>query len=176
MTDSDQQSAPPTSPSAAVRPPAGARVATLIVTISVAAIVGLSLWFLVQPQPLVVQGEADATRIDVAARVDGRVATRPIERGESVAAGQVLVTIENPQLTAKLAEAEAAKAVAVADLARIEAGTRAEVLEARKAAVASADANLKLAQQTYDRTKELTQRDFAARRGDGHAGCCHTRP
>ncbi len=162
MTDSDQQSAPPASPNADIRPPAGARVATLIVTVSVAAIVGLSLWFLVQPQPLIVQGEADATRIDVAARVDGRVATRPIERGDSVAAGQVLVTIDNPQLTAKLAEAEAAKAVAVADLARIEVGTRAEVVAARKAAIASADANLKLAQQTYDRTKELTQRDFAS--------------
>jgi HlyD family secretion protein len=36
--------------------------------------VGLSLWYLVQPQPLLVQGEADATRIDIAARVDGRVA------------------------------------------------------------------------------------------------------
>jgi HlyD family secretion protein len=124
--------------------------------------VGLSLWFLVQPQPLIVQGEADATRIDVAARVDGRIATRPVERGDTVAAGQVLVTIDNPQLVAKLAEAEAAKAVAVADLARIEVGTRAEVVAARKAAVASADANAKLAQQTYDRTKELTQRDFAS--------------
>jgi HlyD family secretion protein len=137
-------------------------VAAVIVAVSIACIVGLSLWFLVQPQPLIVQGEADATRIDVAARVDGRIATRPVERGDTVAAGQVLVTIDNPQLVAKLAEAEAAKAVAVADLARIEVGTRAEVVAARKAAVASADANAKLAQQTYDRTKELTQRDFAS--------------
>ncbi len=62
------------------------------------AIVGLSLWYLVQPQPLLVQGEADARRIDIAARVDGRVAARPAERGASVAAGDVLVTIDNPEL------------------------------------------------------------------------------
>ncbi|MBS7537537.1 HlyD family secretion protein [Ancylobacter lacus] len=154
--DSSATPVPPTPP------PAGAGLATGIVAVSVASIVGLSLWFLVQPQPLIVQGEADATRIDVAARVDGRIATRPVERGDTVAAGQVLITIDNPQLLAKLTEAKAAKAVAVADLARIEVGTRAEVVAARKAAIASADANARLAQQTYDRTRELTQRGFAS--------------
>lgn len=144
------------------RAPRGARASAAIVTVSVAAIVGLSLWFLVQPQPLIVQGEADATRIDVAARVDGRIATRPVERGDTVAAGQVLATIDNPELVAKLAEAEAAKAVAAADLARIEVGTRREVVAARKAAIAAADADAVLAQQTYDRTKALAQRDFAS--------------
>ena len=48
--------------------------ATVIVALIIAAIVGLSGWYLVQPQPLLVQGEADSTRIDMAARVDGRVA------------------------------------------------------------------------------------------------------
>lgn len=137
-------------------------MAGIVVALSVVVIVGLSLWFLIQPQPLIVQGEADATRIDVAARVDGRIATRPVERGDMVAPGQVLVTISNPQLVARLAEAEAAKAVAVADLARIEAGTRAEVVAARKAAIDAAAANATLAEQTYQRTKKLTQRDFAS--------------
>ena len=73
-------------------------------------------------------GEADATRIDIAARVDGRVAERPVSRGDNVAAGQLLVAIDNPELVMKLREAEAAKVVAAADLARIEVGTRAEVV------------------------------------------------
>ena len=54
-------------------PPKVARAPAIIVTIVICAIVGLSLWYLVQPQPLIIQGEADATRIDIAARVDGRV-------------------------------------------------------------------------------------------------------
>lgn len=139
-----------------------ARIAAAIVALSVAGIVGLSLWYLVRPEPLIVQGEADATRVDVAARVDGRIAARPATRGESVKAGAVLVTIDNPELLTKLKEAEAAKAVAAADLARILAGTRAEVIAARKAQVAAADASAKLAQQTYDRTRQLTERDFAS--------------
>lgn len=149
----DQPEAPPPKPS---------KAAAVIVTVAVAAIAGLSLWYLVQPQPLLVQGEADATRIDIAARVTGRIAERPVERGNNVTATQVLVTIDNPELLTKLKEAEAAKAVAVADLARIEIGTRAEVIAERKAAAASADASLTLAQQTYDRTKQLTSRDFAS--------------
>jgi HlyD family secretion protein len=112
---------------------------------------------LVQPQPLVIQGEADATRIDIAARVDGRVAKRPVSRGENVAAGAVLYEIDNPELLTRLREAQAAKAVAAADLAHIEAGTRAEVIAQRKAAVESAGANLVLAQKTYDRTKQLVE-------------------
>lgn len=150
----ERHSAPP-----AVR---SALPAALIVAVAVATIVGLSLWYLVQPQPLLVQGEANATRIDIAARVDGRVNRRPAERGDNVTAGQVLVEIDNPELLTKLKEAEAAKAVAAADLACIEVGTRAEVVKQRRAAVASGDANLKLQQQTYDRTKQLTERGFSS--------------
>jgi HlyD family secretion protein len=138
------------------------RAAVVVVALSITAIVVLSLWYLVQPQPLLVQGEADATRIDIAARVDGRVAQRPVDRGQNVAAGQVLVTIDNPQLLTKLKEAQAGQAVALADLKRIEVGTRAEVIDQRKAALAAAEASAQLAQQTYDRTKQLTARDFAS--------------
>jgi HlyD family secretion protein len=136
--------------------------AAVIVSVTIAAIVALTLWYLVQPQPLLIQGEADATRVDIAARVDGRVAKRLVRRGENVTADRVLVTIDNPQLLTKLKEAEAARTVALADLKRIEVGTRAEVIAARKAAVAAAEANTRLAEQTYERTKQLTARDFAS--------------
>jgi HlyD family secretion protein len=76
--------------------------------------------------------------------------------------GQMLLTTDNPELLTKLHEAEAAKLIAVADLARIEVGTRAEVVAERKAAVAASEANMMLAQRTYDRTKQLTARDFAS--------------
>src|SRR5215510_11071388 len=135
--------------------PGAPRAATIIVAVSIAFILGVTLWYLARAQPLIVQGEADATRIDIAARVDGRVATRSAHRGEVVKAGQVLVTIDNPELLTRLKEAEAARAVAAADLKRIQVGTRAEVVDARRAALASAEASTKLAEQNYDRTKQL---------------------
>ncbi|WP_395698285.1 HlyD family secretion protein [Methylocella sp.] len=140
---------------AAERTTSAARGPAIIVALIVATIVGLSLWYLAQPQPLVIQGEAAATRIDIAARVEGRVGRRPVSRGENVAAAQLLVEIDNPQLLTKFKEMEAALDVAKAELARVEVGTRAEVVAQRKAAVDSAHADLVLAQKIYDRIKEL---------------------
>src|SRR5205823_5089602 len=79
----------------------------------------LSIWYLVRGEPLLVQGEVDATRLDIAARVDGRVADIPVERGQDVPVGAVLVRIDNPETIAKHEQALAAKVVAEAQLANI---------------------------------------------------------
>lgn len=133
-----------------------ARAPAIIVAVIIAAIVGLSLWYLAQPQPVLVQGEADATRIDIAARVDGKVGKRPVERGDNVTAGAVLFEIDNPELVTKLQQAQASLGVAKANLANVEAGTRAEEVAQKKAAMNVAAANLVLAQNSYARVKELT--------------------
>src|SRR6516225_5049841 len=137
------------------RPSGGGVAAAAIVTLILAAIVGLSVWYLARPEPLIVQGEADATRIDIAARVEGRVGQRPVERGQNVAAGQLLFEIDNPELVAKWRQAQAGVDVAKAQLANILVGTRVEVIDQKKAAVQSAQSNFVLAQKTYDRIKDL---------------------
>jgi HlyD family secretion protein len=132
-----------------------------VLAVIVAAIVGLSAWYLARPTPLLIQGEADSTRIDIAARVDGRISKIAVLRGENVPAGAVLLQIDNPEQIAKLAEAVAAKAVAEAELARIHAGTRAETIAVRKAEIDRTAADLALAQQTYDRLKKLVAGQYA---------------
>ena len=139
------------------RAPRASRAPSIIVGVIVAAIAGLSIWFLVRPQPLLVQGEVDATRLDIAARIDGRVADIPVTRGENVAAGAVLVRIDNPENIAKREQAVAGKVVADAQLANINAGTRPEVIAARKAALERAQASVVLAQKTYDRISQLAE-------------------
>jgi HlyD family secretion protein len=139
------------------RAPASTRIPSIIVGVVVAAVAGLSIWYLVRPQPLLVQGEVDATRLDIAARVDGRVADIAVARGQNVGAGAVLVKIDNPETLAKHGQTLAAKVVAEAQLANIHAGTRAEVIAARKAALERAQANVILAQKTYDRTRQLAE-------------------
>jgi len=156
---------PPQRPKGQVRPPepakdrapASSRVPSIIVGVVVAAVAGLSIWYLVRGEPLLVQGEVDATRLDIAARVDGRVAEIPVVRGQNVDAGAVLVRIDNPETIAKNEQALAAKVVAEAQLANINVGTRVEVIAARKAALERAQASLVLAQQTYDRTRRLAE-------------------
>jgi HlyD family secretion protein len=142
---------------AAKRPAPPSRLPPLIVGLVIIAVVGLSIWYLVRPQPLLVQGEVDATRFEIAARVDGRVADIPVGRGQDVAAKAVLVKIDNPETIAKHEQALAAKIVADAQLDNINAGTRAEVIAAKKAALERAQASVVLAQKTYDRVSQLAE-------------------
>src|SRR5690348_12635948 len=68
-------------------------------------IIGLAIWYLVRPEPLLVQGEADSTRIDIAARVSGRLAKVAVARGQNVEASATLLLIDNPELVAELRQA-----------------------------------------------------------------------
>jgi HlyD family secretion protein len=151
------EAGPPKKEAPKDRAPASTRVPAVIVGLVVAAVAGLSIWYLVRPEPLLVQGEVDATRLDIAARVDGRVANIPVVRGQNVGAGAALVRIDNPETLAKHEQALAAKVVAEAQLANINAGTRAEVIAARKAAHERAQASVVLAQKTYDRVSQLAE-------------------
>ena len=135
---------------------AEARVSSVIVGIVAAVVVALSVFYLLRPEPLLVQGEADATRLDIAARVDGRVKEIPVERGQNVSVGAVLVRIDNPETLAKHGQTKAAMVVAEAQLANVLAGTRAETIAAKKAELERAQAALVLAQKTFDRTHTLT--------------------
>src|ERR1700731_804702 len=137
------------------------RAPSIIVGIVAAVVVALSAFHLLRPEPLLVQGEVDATRVDIAARVDGRVKEIPVERGQYVPAGAVLVQIDNPETLAKHEQMRAAMAVAEAQLANVLVGTRAEVIAARKAELERAQAALVLAQKTFDRTNTLTQQGNA---------------
>src|SRR3981189_656007 len=135
---------------AVTRPP------SIIVGIVAAVVVALSVFYLLRPEPLLVQGEVDATRLDIAARVAGRVKAIPVERGQNVPAGAVLVQIDNPETLAKHEQMRAAMAVAEAQLANVLVGTRMETIAARKAEMERAQAALVLAQKTFDRTNTLT--------------------
>jgi HlyD family secretion protein len=138
-----------------------ARAPSIIVGVVAVVVVALSVFYLLRPEPLLVQGEADATRLDLAARVDGRVKEIPVERGQNVAANAVLVRIDNPETVAKLDQMRAAMAVAGAQLANVLVGTRVETVAARKAEMERAQAALVLAQKTYDRTHTLTDQGNA---------------
>ena len=68
------------------------------------AIIGMAIWYLVRPEPPLVQGEAESTRIDITARVSGRLAKIAVSRGQNIAPGTTPLVIDNPELTAELRE------------------------------------------------------------------------
>ena len=115
----------PESPTEEPKRPPPSRIPSVLVGVVIAAVTSLSIYYLVRGEPLLVQGEVDATRFDIAARVDGRVGDVPVVRGQNVQANAVLVRIDNPETIAKHEQAVAAKLVAEAQLANINVGTRA---------------------------------------------------
>ena len=129
--------------------------AVLIVAVLFVAMIGLSLWYLTRREPLVIQGEVQSRTFDMAARVDGRIGQIVVARSQDVPQGAPLIRIDNPELLAKERQSEAAQRVAEADLARVRAGFRAETIATRKAEVERAEADLTLAQKTFDRTRQL---------------------
>lgn len=137
------------------------RIALIIVVIVLASVAAMSIWASLAPAVVLVQGEVEATRVDIAPKVAGEIATVHVGEGERVEAGTLLVELESPQLMAGLASAEAAAGVARADRDRIN-STRPEVIAARRAELEKAQADLVLARQSYDRVSVLTERSAAS--------------
>ena len=124
-----------------------------VVLVALAAI-GFLFWQSAEKQPLLVQGEVAAARIDLSPRVSGRVVKLNANVGDTVAAGALIAELESPQLDAALTAAEATLEVARADFARVN-STRPETIAARRAELAAADADVVLYQEVYGRRSQL---------------------
>lgn len=135
---------------------AGSKVVRPAIGVLALVALGVILWIATRPPPLTIQGEVTADRVDVSPRVSGRIIKLGADVGSSVEKGAMLAELESPQLLATQIAAKAALGVAQADLARIN-STRPETIAARKAEVAAADADVTLAQETYNRQAELSR-------------------
>src|ERR1700752_2030371 len=90
-----------------------------LIGVVVAAAFGTILWLATRQPPLTIQGEVSADRVDISPRVAARIITLNANVGDSVEKGAVLAELESPQLVAARLAAQAALAVARADLARV---------------------------------------------------------
>lgn len=105
--------------------------------------------------PTPITGLVDATEIDVASKVPGRVKELKVQEGDAVTEGQVLATIESDELEAKVDQATAASSAAAARLKLAQHGARREDKEAAVGALAAAQHQLELAAKMHERMKTL---------------------
>lgn len=94
-------------------------------------------------------GFIEVRQVAIAPEVSGRIARLMVDEGDQVREGQVLVEIDTDLRDAQIAEAEAAVAMAEAQLDRVKAGTRAEDVAVAEAGVAMAEAQRDAAYQTW---------------------------
>ena len=98
-------------------------VGALIAIILTVSLIG---FIVSRPQPVVIQGEAEATEYRVSGKVPGRIEAFYAEEGQQVHKGDTLVLIDSPEIRSKIAEAQAARAAAVAQKDKAMNGARKE--------------------------------------------------
>jgi HlyD family secretion protein len=98
-----------------------------------------------------------AHKIEVASKVNGRVASIKVDKGDKVEAGQVLVRLEDDEYRAQLAQQKGQLQNLEARLAELKNGSRPEEIEKARADVAEANADLNNARISLNRTRELVR-------------------
>ena len=118
-------------------------------------VLGGGFWMGTHPSEEPLYGVMQAKTVDVAAKVTGRVETLPAHEGDTVSAGQLLMTLDIPEVEAKLKEVEALKSAATARQSLVDEGARPQEIRAAKAQMQRAQAGQELAQKTFNRVHAL---------------------
>jgi HlyD family secretion protein len=101
------------------------------------------------------QGETDAKQVTVAAKVSGRVDSLFVQEGDSVQRGEVVATLDGPEIRAKAAQAVAARDAARAIRDKARNGAREEDIRAARDNWLRAVASATIAETTYVRLDRL---------------------
>ena len=96
-----------------------------------------------------------AHKIEVASKVNGRVAWIGVDKGDKVQAGQVLVRLEDNEYRAQVMQQQGQLANLEAKLAEDEHGSRPQEIQKARADVNQAKADLADSKATLDRTSQL---------------------
>lgn len=118
-------------------------------------VLGVGFWMGTHPSEEPLYGVMQAKTVDVAAKVTGRVETLPVHEGDTVSAGQLLMTLDIPEVEAKLKEVEALKSAATARQSLVDEGARPQEIRTAKAQMQRAQAGQELAQKTFNRVHAL---------------------
>jgi multidrug resistance efflux pump len=108
-------------------------------------------------------GTVETREIQIGSKVGGRVIQVPVEEGQTVKAGTVLVRFECDELKAQEMQAKASLAQAQADLERMVRGNRPEEIEQAEATAKASEAAYESARNGPRKQEiEQAQADFAA--------------
>ena len=125
-----------------------------IVVVATAIVAIIGFLFMNHPDDLI-EGQVEGTTVKVSGKLPGRVVEFYVEEGDTVHAGDTLVHIHSSLAEAQLIQAEAIKNVAQAQNKKVDAGTRAQIIQAAADMVSQAKAAVTIAKKTYDRMENL---------------------
>ena len=127
----------------------------LLFVIVVVALIGV---FALQPEPIRITGEAEATEYRVSGKVPGRISMFLYEEGEQVHKGDTVAIIDSPEVYAKLAQARAARSAAEAQNQKAITGARQEQITGAYEIWQKALVGEDIMRKSYERVERLYQK------------------
>jgi HlyD family secretion protein len=128
---------------------------SLLAALVILFIIGL---FVFRPEPITIQGEADATEVRISGKVPGRIKLFLTEEGARVKAGDTVVIIDSPELNAKLEQATAAEDAALAQDRKARKGARKEQIAGAYEMWQKAAVGVDIAKKSFDRVQRLFEK------------------
>ncbi|HYD32678.1 MAG TPA: HlyD family efflux transporter periplasmic adaptor subunit [Azospirillaceae bacterium] len=135
----------------------------------VLALAAAAAWGLMRGRPqaapdrLVLYGNVDIRQVNLGFNAEGRIKSMAVDEGNRVEAGQSVAALEPDYYDDLKRLADARVAAQRAQLAKMEAGNRAEEIALARAQATEAEAALTLAKATLQRQEALARRDVASR-------------
>jgi HlyD family secretion protein len=136
-------------------PPIAKKVIGAVVVLGVIAFIVYGLYLANRPVVAPLQGQMDGRYIDISPKIIGRIAKLHVREGDEVKPGDVLVTLDSPEIQAKVSEAKAARGAAVAKQQLLDNGIRAEEVRVAKANWERWVSAANLAEVTFRRANAL---------------------
>lgn len=132
-----------------------ALIITIVVILLVIAALAVVGFLCIKPKPDTIQGQGEATEIRISGKLPGRVRDIYVEEGQRVKAGDTLVHIVSTLVDAQYDQAEAMEQAAQAANAKVDAGTRSQIIQSAENVWKQAQAGTEIAKKTYDRMESL---------------------
>ena len=127
-------------------------IGVVIAVVVIVAVIGIVA---LRPEPEMIMGEVAATEYRVLNKVPGRLDTFYVQEGQQVNAGDTLAYVSSPEVSAKLAQAEAARSAASAQSSKARNGARQQQIMSAYEMWQKAEAGVDIAKKSYDRVQAL---------------------
>lgn len=136
----------------------GNMILAFVVVVAAVGLVALAGHFLLTPPDEIIMGQAEATQVRISGKVPGRIESYRFAEGDRVKAGDTLVFLHTPEVTAKLQQAEAVRQAAQAQSAKAHQGARSQEISAAFELWQKAQAGLDIATKSFNRIHNLHQK------------------
>lgn len=131
------------------------KIVTFVPVVIILVVIIISLYYMFRPRTQYWQGQVEARQINVAPKIPGRIEQIVVKEGDFVKKGDLLLTIETPEIDAKLQQAKAAHQAAQAQLSKANKGARSQQKQMAYSLWQQAKVAAEFAENSFQRVQNM---------------------